>query len=161
MKIIAIDPGYDRLGFAVLEKKDGSETVLYSECFQTNKKQKFLDRLFEGVSRLGELIDIYEPRYCVIEGLFFSKNTKTALSVSEMRGALQYKALESGLEIYEFTPNQIKVAVTGYGLANKKDVYYMVQKIIPQYSLDNKKDDEIDAIAAGLTFFASYNTIKR
>jgi crossover junction endodeoxyribonuclease RuvC len=156
MRIIAVDPGYDRLGIAILEKKD-KEKVIFSECFETSKNDLFENRLFAVGTRFLDLIEMYKPDAVVIEGLFFSKNAKTALKVSEVRGVLIFQAVKSELKVYEFTPNQIKTAVTGYGLAKKNDVYFMVSKILKDDSLINKRDDEIDAIAVGLTYFASPN----
>jgi crossover junction endodeoxyribonuclease RuvC len=155
MIVCAIDPGYDRLGIAFLEKKDGIEKIVYSECFETNRKALFEERIYSVGIRVHELIKLYKPNFFAIEDLFFSKNTKTALRVSEVRGVLIYEALRFGLEIFQYTPNQIKLAVTGYGSAKKDDVIFMVKKILTQENLLNKKDDEIDAIALGLTFFAT------
>lgn len=156
MIVLAIDPGYDRLGIAVLEKKDNKETLIYSECFETPKELFFSERLGLLGLRIREIINLYQPKFLAIEDLFFSKNTKTALKVSEARGAIIFLAIDAGLLVCEYTPNQIKVAVTGYGRATKKDVHLMVDKLISMNAGDIKKDDEIDAIATGLTFFASY-----
>lgn len=156
MVIISVDPGYDRLGIALVQKKDSQkEYVLYSECFQTSSRDVFNDRLFAIADRVGELIRQYNPEYLVIESLFFAKNTKTALKVSEARGAIIFQAKNHDVQVYEFTPNQIKLAVAGHGSANKDDVHFMTQKLV---NLEDRKyiDDEIDAIAIGLTFFAHY-----
>lgn len=155
MIVIAIDPGYDRVGIAVLQKKEGKEYVLFSECFTTNKKETINRRIMSIGDRVGELISEYKPEFCSIEGLFFSKNTKTALSVAESRGVVIYQALRKGLGVYEYTPNQIKVAVAGHGGASKKDIFFMVSRLV---RIDDRKriDDELDAIAIGLTFLASY-----
>ena len=157
MKIIAIDPGYDRLGVAILEKKiKGQEVLLYSECFQTSPNDEFNNRVGLLGKRVREIIKEFEPEYMAIENLFFAKNTKTALKVSESRGVVIFQAIDKNIPVYEFTPNQIKVAVAGYGRATKKDVYLMTDRLI---NLTKKKyiDDEIDAIATGLTFFATHN----
>lgn len=154
MIIIAIDPGYDRVGIAVIEKKE-KEIILYSECFQTNSKDDFYTRLHQIGNHVKNIIKKYKPSCMAIEHLFFAKNTKTALEVSEARGVIIFQALESSISVYDFTPNQIKAAVTGHGNAVKKDVHKMIKHLI---SLDVHKkyiDDEIDAIAIGLTFFAS------
>lgn len=157
MIIIAIDPGYDRLGVAVLEKpKNTTEKILYSECIQTKSHDDFNIRLAIIGKKIRDIIEKYKPEYMAIEGLFFSKNTKTALKVSESRGVVIFQASDKNIPVYEFTPNQIKVAVTGYGKATKKDMYMMTQRLI---NVGDKKmmDDEIDAIAIGLTFFAIHS----
>lgn len=154
MICIAIDPGYDRVGIAVVEKKvSGKEQVLFSECFQTDKKKGIGERIFSVSERLDLLINEYKPESFVIEGLFFSKNTKTALSVAEARGAFINLAHQKKLSVFEYTPNQIKVAVTGYGKATKQDIFFMVEKLV---NLKDRKriDDELDAIAVALTYFA-------
>ena len=155
MIIIAIDPGYDRCGIAVLEKEHGEEKVIFSECFQTDKKDTLAQRIFEVGSRIEYCIQTYNPSHLVIEDLFFSNNTKTAMAVSQVRGVIIFQGYKYGLEVFEYTPNQIKVAVTGYGSANKTEVTKMVERLVP---LEKRKyiDDEIDAIAVGLTFLASY-----
>lgn len=156
MRVIAVDPGYERVGIAVVEKKEGGkEILLYSECFQTDKKIPFNKRLFMIGDRIRILIKEYNPSMMAIEELFFAKNTKTALKVSEARGVITFQASDAELGVYEYTPNQIKVAVTGYGNASKNDVYTMTSRLIDIPST-KKYDDEIDAIAVGLTFFATY-----
>ena len=93
-----------------------------------------------------------------IEKLFFTTNQKTAMGVSEARGVIIYEGSKTGLKIFEYTPLQIKIAVTGYGKADKSQVLFMVKKLI---KIDDsiKSDDEIDAIAIGLTAFAHQRTL--
>lgn len=153
MKVIAIDPGYDRCGIAILEIVDNKEVVVFSECSMTNKSESLSQRIFAVGQRINELIVEYQPQAMAIEELFFSKNTKTAMDVSQARGVIAFVGSTHGLPIHEFTPNQIKVAVTGYGSAKKEDVYFMVNKLIVLKEGTNQ-DDEIDAIAVGLTFLA-------
>lgn len=159
MKVIAIDPGYDRIGIAVLEKKDNREFVVFSECFVTDRKDDINQRIFTIGKRVATLINEYQVQYFAIESLFFSKNTKTALQVSELRGVVIFQAKNNNIPVYEYTPNQIKLAVTGYGSASKKDILFMVSRLV---DLSDKKriDDELDAIAVGLTFLASYREYK-
>jgi crossover junction endodeoxyribonuclease RuvC len=152
--LIAVDPGYERLGLAILQKESGQrEILLHSECLKTSAKIPFEERLFLLGQRLEILIKQYEPSILAIESLFFTNNQKTALRVSEVRGALLYIAKTKGLTVREFTPNEIKVAVTGYGKGTKADILFMVPKLI-DVDVQNKIDDELDAIAVGLTCFA-------
>ena len=157
MRVLAIDPGYERVGIAILEKQHQKEICIHSECFTTLQETSFNNRLFEIGTHIRDVIKKYSIDALAIEGLFFSKNTKTALQVSEARGVIIFQASDSNIPIFEYTPNQIKVAVTGYGKASKKDMQNMVYKLI---SLKDKKrkDDEIDAIAIGITFFAIQKT---
>ena len=161
MKVLAIDPGYERLGIAVLEKDrgNGKETWLHSETFRTLGTTEFVDRLNEIGRRLEYLIEIYKPEALAIENLFLSNNQKTAMRVAEVRGAILYICRSSGLEVFEYTPLQIKTAVGGHGRADKSAVIDMTQKLIqiPKAEAGSKRlDDEYDAIACGLTHFAYY-----
>ncbi len=153
MRVIAIDPGYDRLGIAVLDKKNNKEVLVYSECFETSSKDDFNSRLYQLGQRVYSVIQEYKPNYMAIETLFFARNTKTALKVSESRGVVIFQASLFGIPICEYTPNQIKLAVAGYGSATKSELYTMTSRLI---DLGDKKmiDDEVDAIAVALTFFA-------
>ncbi len=154
--ILAIDPGYDRCGVAVLDVSSGvgKESLVFSDCIETDKKLAFEDRLYEVVSCIEELIQAHKPDVFAIETLFFNTNQKTATKVSEVRGALLYLAKKYNLQIEEFTPLQIKVATTNSGRATKKEVYEMVKRLV-KIEKSIKLDDEFDAIACALTCSAS------
>lgn len=156
MKIIGIDPGYERLGIAILEKNknDKKERVLYSDCFKTSAKIPFEERLMLLGKEVERLIGLYKPDGLAIETLFFTNNQKTAMKVAEVRGVLLYIAKCADLTLQEFTPMQIKVAVAGHGQGDKRAVTSMV-KILVDIEKDIKHDDEYDAIAIALTGFAS------
>lgn len=158
MKIVSIDPGYDRMGIAVIEKDDrGKETLLYSECVITNKEQPFTERLLFVVKALIETIESFSPTEFAIEKLFFQNNQKTAMQVSRVIGALEFAALERGLEHFEYTPLEIKTAVTGNGRSTKQEMMKMIPLIIscPKIASGEKMlDDEYDAIAVGLSHLA-------
>ena len=160
MKIIAIDPGYERLGIAVLEKIKSyrgvasvNEVLLYSECFKTSAKIPHHERLTLIGNKIKEVIKKFEPETLATEKLFFSKNQKTALLVAEARGVILYSASSLGLQVFEYTPAAIKIAVTGYGRSEKRQIIDMVKKLIVVPPNKNS-DDEFDAIAIGLTHFA-------
>lgn len=155
MKIIAIDPGYERMGVAILEKTAGKEVLLFSECFKTLATESAEERLRLIGAEISSLIKKHQPETLAIETLFFKANAKTAMKVSEARGVMLYEAAKNKLTVAEFTPLQIKVAVTGYGKSEKAQVTAMVKKLI-KIDRPIKYDDEYDAIAVGLTFFASY-----
>ena len=165
MRIISIDPGYERLGIAILTRQDFStknlsgqgkskkEELIFSECFKTKATLPFVDRLELVGREVARIIEEYQPKVLAIENLFVETNQKTAMRVAEVRGAILYQARILGLEVYEYTPLQIKVATTGYGKATKTQVMSMVRKLVS--GADKiKQDDEIDAIAIGLTHFA-------
>jgi crossover junction endodeoxyribonuclease RuvC len=165
MKIIGIDPGYERIGIAVLEKNRGDkkETLLYSTCFKTSAKLDLPERLFLLGSEIDSVIKKFSPSKLAIEKLYFENNQKTAMGVSEARGAIIFVGRSNALEILEYTPLQIKSAVTGYGKATKDQVHTMVSKLIElpkdvkpaRTTRSGGQDDEIDAIAVALTGFAT------
>lgn len=154
MKILAIDPGYERLGVAVLEKKQGAkETLLYSCCIRTPATDSFDQRILTIGLEVEKIIAEFQPEGLAIENLFLSNNQKTAMRVAEVRGLILYLAAKNSMIIGEMTPLQIKLAVTGDGKSSKNQMIKMVHLLI---KTKNKKmlDDEYDAIAGGLAFFA-------
>ncbi|MCX6735663.1 MAG: crossover junction endodeoxyribonuclease RuvC [Candidatus Parcubacteria bacterium] len=159
MRILGIDPGYERLGIAIMEKRENKDFLVYSECFQTSKETPFHERLLLLGKRIEEIIQEYKPNAMSIETLMFNTNQKTAMNVAEARGVILFQGMKCGLEIFEFTPLQIKIAITGYGRSDKSQVTEMTKRLV---KIDKKgaKDDEYDAIACALTCFASYNTLK-
>lgn len=160
MKIIGIDPGYERLGIAVLEKNKDSnrEKVIYSDCFKTSAKTAFEDRLLSLGQELERVLKLYEPEGLAIETLFFTNNQKTAMKVAEVRGVILFLAKSYDLKIQEFTPLQVKVAVGGHGQAEKRQVTSMVCKLVT-IEKEIKHDDEYDAIAIALTGFATLQRV--
>ncbi len=157
MKIIGIDPGYDRLGIAIIEKEEKKKEILiYSECLQTSSKDSFYTRLEQVGQRVSDLIEKYSPEALAIESLFISKNQKTAMRVSEARGVIIYEAICHQIPVFEYTPLQIKIAVTGHGASDKAQMIKMLPILI---KISNKKthDDEYDAMAVALTCLASEN----
>jgi crossover junction endodeoxyribonuclease RuvC len=153
-KILAIDPGYERVGIAVLEKNSlGKEELLFSECFKTSPKLPLYERLSLIGQRLIFIIKEYKPNVLAVEKLYFTTNQKTVMGVSEARGVILFVGKINNLEIFEYTPPQIKIAVTGYGKATKEMVMGMIPKLI-KIKKTIKSDDELDAIAIGLTCFA-------
>ncbi len=160
MKIISIDPGYERLGVAIIEKNknpfdkaQGRETLIFSECFKTSAKLPHSERLTLIGNRIKEVIKKYKPEQMATEKLFFSGNQKTAMLVAEARGVILYSGRSSGLEVFEYTPNEVKIAITGYGRSEKRQIIDMVKKLI-DVKKSKESDDEFDAIAIGLTHFA-------
>ncbi|KKT45260.1 MAG: Crossover junction endodeoxyribonuclease RuvC [Parcubacteria group bacterium GW2011_GWA2_44_15] len=156
MRIMAIDPGYEKMGVAVLEKNLGKEVLLFSECFKTSRKDSAQKRLCALGKEIGRIIDEFKPRSLAIEKLFFAGNQKTAMLVSEARGVIVYEATRAGLSVTEYTPLEVKVAVTGYGRSTKEQIKYMAEKLV-DIKKSIKEDDEYDAIALGLTYFAREN----
>ena len=154
MKILAIDPGFERVGIAIIEKTQKNQDILiYSACFKTKASLSFHERLTNIGNEIESVIKKYKPQSLAIEKLFFTTNQKTVMNVAEARGVIVYTASKNGLSIFEYTPPQIKVAVTGYGKADKSMVISMVHKLI-KINKKTNSDDELDAIAIGLTCLA-------
>jgi len=158
-RILGIDPGFERLGVAILEKNKSfgsaqdKEKVLFSECFKTSAKLEFHERLGLIGEEVRRVLKKYKPEVLAIETLFLTTNQKTVMHVAEARGVVIYEAAYSGLKIFEASPPQIKIATTGYGKASKEQVMKMV-KILVEIDNSKKSDDELDAIAIALTAFA-------
>src|SRR3989338_5010561 len=154
MRILGIDPGFERLGIAVLEKnKNDKERMIFSECFKTSAKLPFAERLNLIGQEIKKVVKEYKSEVLAIETLFLNTNQKTVMRVAEARGVVMYEAAQAGLKIFEATPLQIKIATTGYGRADKTQVMKMIQILV---EIEEKKtsDDELDAIATALTAFA-------
>lgn len=150
MRVIAFDPGYERLGISVMEKQSNKDVLLYSECFQTNKKEEHSKRLFSIYKRIKEVIEEHAPDTAALETLFFAKNQTTALKVAEVRGVILAVSESYGLKIHEFSPAAIKIGVTGYGKSDKSAVTKMIPLLV-KINTEIKYDDEFDAIATGIT----------
>jgi crossover junction endodeoxyribonuclease RuvC len=152
--ILGIDPGYGRIGIAVIKNEKGNQTLIYSECFETDAKLPHSQRLLALGEKLKKTIGKYRPQKIAVETLLWSKNKKTALQVAEARGVILLEAARSKILICEYNPNQIKLAVTGYGKSDKKQIICMVEKLVkmnPPASGQKRRDDEYDAIAVALT----------
>ena len=148
--IIGIDPGYGRVGIAILENKKSNQKLIYSECFETDSKLEQSERLGLIADRIDKVINKFNPSKLAIESLLFSKNTKTALKVAEARGVILAEAARKNIPVSEFNPNEVKLAVTGFGKSDKKQVINMIEKII-EIKNKIKYDDEYDAIAVAIT----------
>jgi crossover junction endodeoxyribonuclease RuvC len=153
MRIIGIDPGFDRLGIAVIEGNPSKPTLVWSICVEP-KKGNIEYRLSEVYDAIRLALQTYQPHALAIETLFFSTNRKTAIGVAEARGAILAAAGAQGVLVIEFSPQQVKLAVTGYGASDKAAISKMIPRLI---SLSKKKylDDELDAIAVALAGLSS------
>jgi crossover junction endodeoxyribonuclease RuvC len=154
MIVLGIDPGYERLGIAILKKESAKESLIHSTCVRTSAKVSFEKRLVSIGQAVREIITTYHPDVLAIENLFIETNQKTAMRVSEVRGVIIYEAALAGLPIHEYTPLQVKNAITGYGKADKRQVESMLHKLLRLPNI-KRLDDEYDAIAIALTGAAS------
>lgn len=156
MRVLAIDPGFDRLGLAVIEGDPSKPTHVWSECVEPEKGTPSM-RLSIVFLSVQNAIKEYSPDRLAIETLFFSTNVKTAMKVAEARGAVLAAAGVCDILVEEYSPQEVKLAVTGYGASDKKAVASMIPRLI---SLPPKKrlDDELDAIALGIAALTHRNT---
>ncbi len=149
MRILGIDPGTGIMGFGVIDT--GSQPRLVDAgVIRTKVHQPESERLLIIFDSLQEIIKATKPQLVSVEKLFFSKNVTTAMSVSQARGVVLLVAEQHGLPIAEYTPQQIKIALTGYGKADKKQVQEMVRVLLKLKSIPTP-DDCADALAAALT----------
>jgi len=155
--ILGIDPGYDRMGVSIIEKESNTKyKILFSTCLESDRKMEINKRIFSIGKEIKKIIQKYNPTELAIEKLFFTTNQKTVMGVSEARGAVIYLAQDLGLKVAEYTPLEIKMAITGYGKADKSQVYFMIKQIFKtEKELNKKLDDEYDAIAVGYTHLIS------
>ena len=148
--IIAIDPGYDRCGVAIVSETAGKPTIVFSTCITSDKADEQYLRLASIYKQLEVIIKKHKPSHLAIETLFFSVNKKTAIKVAEARGAILTLAGLQTLSLIELSPQAIKIAMTGVGNASKEQVQKMVRLTVA-LPKTTKLDDEIDAIALGVT----------
>jgi crossover junction endodeoxyribonuclease RuvC len=148
--ILGIDPGFGRMGYGVVIKdKKGEWKALGYGCVETSAKHSFIERIAEIHKELLKIIEKYKPTRMAVEELFFFKNVKTAIEVGQARGVILLTGVESSLEIDEFTPLQVKQAITGYGRAEKNQMQKIVATILGMKE-KIKSDDAADALAVAL-----------
>lgn len=149
MKILSIDSGLERTGYAVFLKEQ-KPVYVASGLIKTPSSASVPTRLRQIYESLEAVIEEHHPSHVVVEQLFMFKNQKTVIVVAQAQGVVQLLAAKRGLSLEFLTPLQIKQMVTGYGNADKKSVEKMVQ--LSGITIDGKIDDEIDAIACGLAY---------
>lgn len=149
MRIIGIDPGIAILGFGVLDYENHKFRVVDYGAITTTPKNRLPERIEMIFDGLGKIFDQYQPDAVAYEELFFNNNAKTAIIVGQARGASILSAQLRKLNIYEYTPLQVKQAVTGYGRADKKQIQQMVKMLLNLRDVP-KPDDVADALAIAI-----------
>ena len=145
---LGIDPGTRRVGFGVVEKKSGVVRLVDAGILKIPSADD-LEALRDVKREMDRVIKKYKPDIMGIERLYFAKNQKTALAVAQARGIILLSAMESEIAIREYTPNEIKLGVTGYGFADKKSVFKMVKLTLGEHGL-KVIDDASDALAIAI-----------
>ena len=148
MRIIGIDPGTARLGFGIFDAGDGYAAVDYG-TIETSAKVAMAQRLLELYEALTHLITTHSPESMAIEQLFFSRNVTTAIAVGQARGVALLAAAQAGIPVTEYTPAEVKQAISGYGNADKQQVQFMVQLLLELDTVPYP-DDAADALAVAL-----------
>jgi len=158
MIIIGIDPGSVIVGYSIIKKERGQEPrliVIDFGCIITDKFLTTGERLKKIHKEITKLIEKHKPDIMSIENLFFFKNLKTVMPVSQTKGVILLAAAEKKLQVYEFTPLQVKMTIAGYGRAEKKQIKEMIKKTIDIDDFDltknnRKKDDAFDALGVAI-----------
>lgn len=160
MTILGVDPGYAILGWGVIEYGASRYRMVACGAVETDKDEPWPERLKGIYEGLAEIIKEYRPGVCAVEELFFNSNQKTAIKVGEARGAAVLACANAGLRVFEYTPLQVKQALTGYGRAEKRQIQEMVRMIL---GLDRAPhpDDAADAVAVAICHANSSGFIEK
>lgn len=149
MVTLGIDPGTAKVGYGVICEDDQKITLVDYGCITTSKDSNKEERLKKIHSQLTKLIEKFNPRSIAVEQLFFCSNAKTALSVGEARGVVLLACAQAGIPLSEYTPLQVKQALTGYGRAEKSQIQHMVKNLLKLKDIP-KPDDAADALAIAI-----------
>ncbi len=149
MRILGIDPGIATIGFGVIDSEGSRQTLVTYGVIKTPAKTALSSRLDRIFSDIEEILSTFKPDVVVIEELFFNTNITTGIAVSHGRGVILLACYRFGVEIFEYTPLQVKQAVVGYGRAEKNQVIDMVKRLLKMQKAP-KPDDAADALAIAL-----------
>ena len=155
MRILGIDPGIGRIGWGVIEVQSPKLKVISYGCIETEAKTELGERLKHLHQEINKLLEVHKPDAVGIEELFFNTNSKTAFVVGQARGVVMLAVANKNLPLNIYTPLQVKIAVTGYGRAEKNQVALMVKTLLKLETIP-KPDDVTDALAIALTHAFSY-----
>ncbi len=162
MRILGIDPGIAIVGYGVVDKEGNSYKTIAYDAVTTRAHTPLPERLEKVYQGINEIIKTYKPDAMSIEELFFNNNAKTALTVGQARGVIILAAVQNNLPVYEYTPLQVKQALTGYGRASKSQIQQMMKSMLGLSQIP-KPDDVADALAIAVCHGNSmrFNSIKQ
>ena len=160
MRILGIDPGVAIVGFGLIDSQQGRQQMLQYGAITTQAGLPLATRLLQIGRDLEELITRFQPDEIAVEELFFSKNITTGIAVAHGRGVILYTAEKMQIPIYEYTPMQVKQAVVGYGLAEKKQVMDMTRRLLKLKAVP-RPDDAADALAVAICHARSVTSLLR
>lgn len=159
MKILGIDPGLGRCGWAIITREKNKYQMIEYGCIETSSKLSDSERLVFLKQELDRIIVKFKPDVAVVEQLFFFKNQKTIIQVGQARGIILLAIAEKSITLQELTPLQVKMSLTGYGKADKSQIQKMV-KVILKLEIIPKPDDAADALAIALAQNNDYSSKK-
>ena len=154
MRVLGIDPGYGRFGWGVVEGNRAKQSLVAYGCEETQQEMTAPDRYLTILVRLEKLIKEYKPDQAAVELLFYFKNAKTVIKVSESRGVVVVGLARANIPVYDYTPLQVKQTVTGYGRAEKTQIQMMVKTILKLKEVP-RPDDAADAVAVAITHLSA------
>lgn len=157
MLVLGIDPGYAIIGWGAVNYSSGRLVPVSYGAITTNADTPFADRLKEIGNDIGVILDKLKPQAISIEKLYFAANTTTAIDVAQARGVIVYEAAKRNIDIFEYTPLQVKQAVVGYGRAEKNQVMELTRQLLKLKSVP-KPDDTADALAIAICHAHSFNS---
>lgn len=155
MRVLGIDPGIATTGIAVIDDEKGKSKLIHSQAILTSASSTLPHRLVSIHEQLSSLVQQFRPDICSLEKLFFATNAKTAFTVGQARGVIQFTLGQHHIDVAEYTPLQVKMAIVGYGAADKKQIQIMVKQIL-KLEKPLTPDDVADAAAIALTHCFSY-----
>ena len=159
MRILGIDPGFGIIGFGVIDKENSGLEVVDYGVITTPKEMPFNERLKVIYDSMNALLDRYKPDEVSIEELYFNKNITTGIKVAEARGIILLTFQQHKLPIFEYTPQDIKMALTGQGRATKHQMQFMVKTIL-RLTKTPRPDDAADAVAVALCHSQTNQTMR-
>ncbi len=149
MVILGIDPGFATVGFGILQAERGQQRMVQCGAITTRAGQPLPTRLFQIAEDMEELLTTFRPDVMAVEELFFTNNITTGIGVAQARGVILLAAERHGIPIFEYSPSEVKLAVAGYGKAEKRQVMEMTKRLL-RLSAAPKPDDAADAVAIAL-----------
>jgi crossover junction endodeoxyribonuclease RuvC len=149
LRVLGIDPGFDRTGFGVIEQLGSEVKWIAHGCIQTSAKDEYVVRLQAMRDELKAVVERFKPDCVAMEDLFFQTNAKTAIKVGMARGVALITLADSGLDVIDITPSQVKQGIAGWGKADKKQVQEMVMRFLKLKECP-KPDDAADALAIAI-----------
>ena len=149
MRILGIDPGLAIVGYGIVDKEGNSYKTIYYDAITTQAHTPIENRIKVIYDEMNLIIEKYKPEVISIEELFFNNNAKTALAVGQARGVVLLSAVEHNIPLYEYTPLQVKQALTGYGRASKMQIQQMMKSMLGLNEIP-KPDDVADALAIAI-----------